>query len=321
MLNKIASIPVLGPILRWASHVAFLTQKMDKHKNDITDLRRMFAKSQNKLKDDLDNIGSNFSDLTVRIKSTDSKITDVVHEQTLASKSKSTQASTSSSLGLLAEDHSLDQFYIAFENEFRGKEEDIIERQKIYLSYFKKLKNITKSKPVLDIGCGRGEFLEVLKTENIPSLGLDLNSTMVKRSEGKGFDVVESDALEYLLTKEKNSFSAITGFHIVEHIPFSELMKLYKECYRTVSTGGFVLFETPNPENLSVGSYSFYLDPSHLKPVPPSLLAFSLEYVGFKKIEIVRLHPEIDTPPDSSIDSKISNKLFGPRDYAVIAYK
>jgi hypothetical protein len=145
---------------------------------------------------------------------------------------------------------------------------------------------------------------------------------MISRCKQLGYNAESSNGLEYLRNAEPKSLGGITGIHLVEHIPFEALIELANESFRTLASGGFVLFETPNSENLSVGSHTFWYDSSHIKPIPPDVLAFIFEYAGFKNVQIIRLHPE--TKPTSSQNpllDKISSRLFGPRDYAVFATK
>jgi O-antigen chain-terminating methyltransferase len=223
---------------------------------------------------------------------------------------------------LLANNHSLDVFYTNFEDRFRGDEALITERLKEYLPLFVKNKRSFKNAPVLDIGCGRGEMLGLLKNNQINAMGLDINFDMVARANKKGLKAIQADAMDYLRSAESQSFGAITGFHIVEHIPFSVLMGMFAEAHRTLVENGFVIFETPNPENLGVGASTFYTDPSHLHPLPPDLLSFALESCGFSKVEIVRLHPvDIDRDVLSGLPEGVMNLLYGPRDYAVVGYK
>lgn len=196
----------------------------------------------------------------------------------------------------------------------------------MYLPYFKALKTDFSQYPVIDIGCGRGEMLKLLGKNKINALGIDLNETMVKRAEELGFSAVQADALEYLAGLEKSSVSAITGFHIVEHIPFNTLLRLFQECYRVLRPGGVMIFETPNPESIHVGSFSFYFDPSHLHPIPPEILAFAAENRGFESVEILRLHPKRDdydktTNLRDERLSELTSRFFGPQDYAIIAKK
>jgi O-antigen chain-terminating methyltransferase len=148
-----------------------------------------------------------------------------------------------------------------------------------------------------------------------------MNHDMVKKTKSLGFVVYETDAMSYISDQKTGSLAAITGFHLVEHIPFDLLIKLFEECYRALSPGGFVLFETPNPQNLIVGACNFYVDPSHNKPIPPELLDFALDSIGFKT-KIIPLHPTkkvIENTDDTIKD--VMNLIYGPRDYAVVGYK
>jgi 2-polyprenyl-3-methyl-5-hydroxy-6-metoxy-1,4-benzoquinol methylase len=251
-------------------------------------------------------------------------ISDLRHELSVikpTSKTLPASSQNNSHTPTFADDHSLDDFYLKFENKFRGEEKTILQRLVVYLPYFKNRDNSLEKLPVLDIGSGRGEFLDLLTSERIKVAGLDLNSEMVKRSKAKGYEITEDDALSYLTSQKKASFSGVCGFHIVEHIPFPELMQLFNECFRVIKKDGIVIFETPNPENLTVGALNFNYDPSHLKPLPPQLLAFCLEHTGFKEVKILPLHPEMDTSNEDPAIDEALKRIFGPRDYAVIAKK
>jgi O-antigen chain-terminating methyltransferase len=130
------------------------------------------------------------------------------------------------------------------------------------------------------------------------------------------------DAIEYLKSLKENSISTITGFHIVEHLPFKSLIELFDESYRVLKRGGAIIFETPNPENLRVGAYSFYIDPTHKNPIPPDTLKFIAQNRGFKDVKIHRLHPL--KKPELTDNQDINDLLIDTtkaQDYAVIGYK
>lgn len=219
----------------------------------------------------------------------------------------------------VADNHTLDDFYKKFEDEFRGSEELILERLKDYDDLFAGMKN--KQLPIIDIGCGRGEFLGyITKTHKLDAIGVDMNGVMVARAKELGYSAVENDALSYLSKQKSDSISAIVGFHIVEHVPFDSLLAIFQECYRSLHENGFVLFETPNPENIIVGACNFYYDPSHIRPLPPRLLAFALESVGFEaEIKYLHASKNLDYYPER--DREIFSRFYGPMDYAVIATK
>lgn len=224
------------------------------------------------------------------------------------------------------DNHLLDQFYIELENNFRGTEDEIQKKQEPYLEYFKKSTVNFKKYPVIDLGSGRGEFISLLSENGIRGIGVDLNESMVERMLSKKLEAVAGDAIEYLANCKSESIGAIVGFHIAEHIPFDQLMSLIAEARRVLAKGGFLLLETPNPENISVGAFTFHYDPSHLKPVPPAILDFMAKFKGFSKTDILRLQPEFT---ESEINKATSNiqlrttlkRVHGPRDYALIAYK
>ncbi|MGB4420687.1 MAG: class I SAM-dependent methyltransferase [Candidatus Saccharimonadales bacterium] len=220
-----------------------------------------------------------------------------------------------------SDNHLIDGFYKNFEDKFRGKEEDIKNRIASYNSLFIDRSKNLKSLPILDLGCGRGEFLLYARENNIKAVGVDINHAMIKYVKSRGFEVYEVDALSYLSKQKRNSLSGVVGFHIVEHLPFSALVKLSQECFRTVAKEGFVLFETPNPGNLIVGAKNFYMDPSHIRPLPAELLSFVLREAGFKT-EIIYKHPVRETIKHTDQDVESLMKLvYGPRDYAILAKK
>lgn len=221
----------------------------------------------------------------------------------------------------MADDHAHDKFYKDFEDRFRGSEELIQKRLQEYKPYLQGLPAVAQKLPVLDLGCGRGEFLKVAEESGLKAVGVDMNMSMVERAKSQGFKAFEDDALSYLVKQKASAFSVISGFHLVEHIPFPSLLKIFAECYRIVHKDGFVLFETPNPNNLTVGASNFYMDPSHIKPIPPKLLAFTLETQGFFT-EIIELHPaRTEIRHDDPVIEDVMRMLYGPVDYAVIASK
>ena len=222
-------------------------------------------------------------------------------------------------------DHSLDSFYVFLEENFRGEKEDIKKRFKVYLPVIKEAKVGSSKSIILDIGCGRGEWLELLKENGFYAKGLDLNEVMVRICKERKLDAVEGEALSFLESVTENSIGAVTGFHIIEHYPFNYLIKLVDEVLRVLKPGGLAIFETPNPNNVLVGSCSFYLDPTHLKPLPSSLVKLVLESRGFSNIEIINLNPYNDkyriNNEVSETAKRFNDYFYGPQDYAVIGYK
>lgn len=216
--------------------------------------------------------------------------------------------------------HALDALYADFEDQFRGERQEIKERLRVYLPFVKEA-HITGD--VLDLGCGRGEWLELMKDEGIEARGVDLNRIAVARSRALGFSVEEGDALAYLRGLPDGSVKTITSFHMVEHLQFEKLIKLVDECIRVLAPGGLLILETPNPENFMVGSHTFYTDPTHRNPIPSETLKFLVQSRGMSRSEILKLRPwdEARIEGDSEIIRRFNEYFYGAPDYAVVAWK
>ncbi len=223
------------------------------------------------------------------------------------------------------EDHLLDAMYASFEDRFRGTREDIKQRQSIYLPIVLEAKAGAKDAPILDLGCGRGEWLEILHHEGLIAKGVDINRVFLEGCRELGLDVVEQDAIAYLRSLKSNSIGAVTAFHLIEHLPLKTLIALMDEALRVLQPGGLIILETPNPKNLLVGTCSFYMDPTHIKPLPRSLCEFLLEARGFVNVAGMDLNPfENFQPPkenENSFTEAVNQYLFGPRDIAIIGRK
>jgi O-antigen chain-terminating methyltransferase len=219
-----------------------------------------------------------------------------------------------------------DAFFRDFETTFRGSEAAIQERLKAYLPY---LENMAKLQPqerpiFVDVGCGRGEWLSLMAEQGIPAIGIDLNAEKVAACLAQGHAARVADAIVYLNEQAENSLGGVTGFHIIEHLPFEKLIALFDAALRALRPGGLIIFETPNPENLIVGACDFYYDPTHLHPIVPNVAKFIATQRGFSETEIVRLNPfgeEYHLADNSPAAHSINQYLFGARDYALIARK
>jgi SAM-dependent methyltransferase len=183
----------------------------------------------------------------------------------------------------------------------------------------------TEASPVVDLGSGRGEWLELLQGEGFQARGVDQNHILVEECVGAGLDVMEGDLLTYLCSIPDQSIGGVTGFHIMEHLPFETLLKLFDETVRVLRPGGVAIFETPNPQNILVSSQEFYIDPTHRSPLPGALMKFIAEVKGLERVELIPLHPFPDAHRVQEVDLEVAkrfNELFyGARDYAVIGWK
>ncbi|MEY2508776.1 MAG: hypothetical protein QOH01_3105 [Verrucomicrobiota bacterium] len=236
------------------------------------------------------------------------------HDGAMTERAKTKQSSRAA--------HGLDSFYVSFENRFRGSRSEIKQRVAFYLPFLRDARAGLKDRPLLDVGCGRGEWLELLRDEELKAEGIDLNLAMVTVSKEHKLDVRAADAVPYLRSLRANSLGAVTGFHIIEHLPFEVLMDLFAQTRRVLKPGGIAIFESPNCKNLVVGACNFYVDPTHRNPVFPETAEFMLASHGFERIRIEYLSPVVGRSlGDSQEFATLNQLLYGPQDFGVIAYK
>jgi SAM-dependent methyltransferase len=178
-----------------------------------------------------------------------------------------------------------DRLQTAIELVLRGSREQITAGQAHYLDQVRH-----SALPVVDIGCGRGEFLALLRERGQHAVGVDSNGLAVQRLNEAGFDIVHADALEYVAGLADQSIAGFTAFQVIEHLPNAYLRKLLAAMHAKLERGGFVLLETVNPYCLETYR-SFYLDPTHLNPVPKDLLAIMLRFYGFERLRAYYQYP------------------------------
>ncbi|EPM46279.1 class I SAM-dependent methyltransferase [Pseudomonas syringae] len=211
-------------------------------------------------------------------------------------------------------------FYRAFEDRHRGSRELIRGRQQAYVPFIQPLQQLYPACNVLDLGCGRGEWLEILSQTGFSPLGIDLDSGMLEACIELGLPVEQNDALSALKKLPDESQALVSGFHIAEHIPFNDLKVLVAEAMRVLKPAGLLILETPNAENLVVGTQNFYLDPTHERPIPHLLLDFLIEYSGFSRSKLMRLHEPVLLSGEGPVE--LMDVLGGASpDYAIVAQK
>lgn len=202
-------------------------------------------------------------------------------------------------------------YYSMFESTFYNHKV-VLEKQKIYLNYMPKNIN-TATTPHLDIGCGRGELLTILENNNYKTIGIDINSLEIKHLGEQGFTVEHREMIDFLQTTPQ-IFSSISALQVIEHIDHDTLKKFISLSYEKIETGGVIMLETINPHN-PVAFNSFHMDETHTKPLPPEMVAFMLQYIGFKDVKFIFISP-MHEEFRSRIDERINY-----HDYAVIGYK
>lgn len=203
-----------------------------------------------------------------------------------------------------------------FAERFRGPEEFVRRKQEFYLPFFK------GCRAVLDLGCGRGEFLALLKREGIEARGVDANPEAVEQCRSAGFAVECAELSAYLRDLPDDVLDGIFCAHVVEHLPPGLLPEVIGLAAQKLSKGGVIAMETPNPECLAIFSSHFYLDPTHTRPVPPALLRLYMEEAGFGRIEMYPLSPAQESMPSvGSLPEDFRKAFFGALDYAMIARK
>lgn len=220
--------------------------------------------------------------------------------------------------------------YFQFENQFRGSREWIKNSQRNYVDYFK----INNGHDVLDIGCGRGEFLELMSENGIPAMGIDSYEPFIDYCKESGFRVKEGDALTYLNSLDDSSLGGIFMAHVVEHISNDYVLALINTAYKKLITGAYFILETPNPETLYIYK-DFNIDMGHIKPVHFLALEYCFKQANYESVE--RFNNEFSKHPMETkhifsneienIDEfnkwvdTVNDLIFGYRDYTLIAKK
>lgn len=217
--------------------------------------------------------------------------------------------------------------YAGFENRYRGSEQEIKKQQASYVSYFK------KGGKVLDLGCGRGEFIEILEENGIEAEGIDINGQMIEICRDKGLNCQKADILKKLAEYEDGTLGGIFSSQVIEHLSPSYLRRVIELAYFKLSPASHIVLETINSASVFSLVQIYFLDLSHQKPVHPQTLKFLLESTGFEKVEIKYSFPlekeKLQDLPGSDEFTSILNQnidnlnklLYAPPNYAAIGLK
>jgi O-antigen chain-terminating methyltransferase len=211
-------------------------------------------------------------------------------------------------------------FYIALEDKFRGPFDEIKERVRPYLADV--LPHLDAQHPLIDLGCGRGEWLTLLSENGINAIGVDSNPASIAELKSKGLTAHCVDLVDYLHSASSGSVGAITMFHVIEHLPIDVLLHVLSETLRVLRPGGIFIAETPNSLSLSVGASTFWLDPTHQRPLHPEFVKFVAAHTGFKSVEgrfMNRITSELNDILDSDIRALVE-QIYGYGDFALLAW-
>ena len=221
----------------------------------------------------------------------------------------------------------LDSFHAAFEDHFRG--DRLLYRARIepYLDFVRAVGAGTADAPIVDVGCGRGDWLELLRDCGLIGLGIEVNRAFLDMCRTRGLTVLEGDAIETLRGMPDGSAGAITSMHVIERLPFDRAIALLDEARRVLRPRGLIIIEALNPENLSIGNHWSYGDPNRRNPLPPDALRWIVESRGFTDVRIERLviargrnapKPISGDVPGADAINALLGSLSASTDYAII---
>jgi 2-polyprenyl-3-methyl-5-hydroxy-6-metoxy-1,4-benzoquinol methylase len=207
--------------------------------------------------------------------------------------------------------------WIHFAERFRGSQERIRAQQQRYVDRFAGTEG-----EILDLGCGRGEFLAAARDAGLRARGVDASETCVALCRAQGLEAELADIFAYLEQQPDGAVAGAYCAQVIEHLPPAGVVGLIALLGRKLRPGALVAIETPNPECLAIFATHFYIDPTHTRPVPPALLHFYLEEAGFGGIEIERLAPAVESMPQlAGLPAGVRDAFFGGLDYAAFARK
>lgn len=208
-----------------------------------------------------------------------------------------------------------------FEEEFRGERTELLQRYETLAA------RLQGCEPVVDLGCGRGEFLDLLAAADVPARGVDIDPDLVQKGRKRGLAIEQQDAVTWLQGAPEQSLGGIAMIQVIEHLTPQDVVDVIALSATRLKPGGRLIVETVNPQSLYVFAHSFYLDPTHHAPVHPSYLLFLCREAGFSNVEIEWRSPPPDddvlesagtTAGDANV-ARLNQLLFAPQDYAIIA--
>lgn len=303
--RKIKSIPVIGYVLRFCKSLVFLPRELA-YLQERTDILGKQNSEYNLIRSNVQNINE-----TLRVNHIS------VREAELEEQRK------------MYERQLVDHFYVRYNEELFVESRDTLkERKNIYIEKLEQHFNAEDKAAitVVDLGCGTGEWIEVLQEAGYRAIGVDSNAEVVKKDHRlyPALEIVQEDSIEFLRRQPGNSLDVITSFHMVEHMEMVDIMELCIEATRVLRPNGLLIIETPNPLNILISSYYFYLDPTHKKPIPPELLEVYVHAGGLKVKERIFVNPLNFAPYENKDDEQLKDIVFRfnmEQAYSIMAVK
>lgn len=299
-------------------------QQLQQHQQQLTDLRQLLNEAQQAI----------ISTTTLHTEQVVNEVRSHLEAQLNVAKRDldnlrrmaATQSPTTSATSFKAQAPTVidDALYISLEDHFRGDKATVHQRQMEYLPYISHI--VSDQFPLIDLGCGRGEWLQVLKERHLAARGIDSNSACVAECTENGLSASLGDLLDTLTQLPDASCGSVTMFQVLEHLPFEVVVNVLREARRVLVPGGVFIGEVPNSETLRVGASTFWIDPTHQRPLFPAVLAFLASSVGFTGVTGKYSSPLAPTPdltglPDSASKTilDLHHAINGPGDFALIA--
>jgi O-antigen chain-terminating methyltransferase len=211
----------------------------------------------------------------------------------------------------------------AFEDVFRGSHDQLRDHYREVAAL------LAGRSPVVDIGCGRGEFLELLDDLGIQAHGVEIDPALVEECRDRGLDAEVADCIAHLESLADGSLGGLSAIQVIEHLTAQQQVDLVRLAHSKLEPGGIALVETVNPTSVSALAQLFYIDPTHARPVHPSYLQFLFAQAGFQRVDVAgRSTPPADQrlaavgiPNLDENFERLNQLLYGPRDYVVVAVR